>query len=214
MDTTKLKLSALLLMAALPISLATWYFGVATNQSMLATSNKGRLVLPVLDVTELQLQDPSGAPGYLPFEVIVEGVTPEDYEPRPWQLLYLGSPVCDAVCVDRLYFLRQMHTRLGRESDRVERVYVQVGAGQGELPQATAQLLAEQHPGMKHLNADSALLREKLARTISEDEDAIADHYIYVVDPVGNIMLYFTPDNTPEQILADLDKLLDQSSLG
>jgi len=214
MNTNKLKLAALLLMAALPISLATWYFGVVTNQSMLTTTNKGHLVQPVLDVVELQLTDQSGAPGYLPFEALVAGVDPDEYKPRPWQLMYLGAPECDAVCVDRLYFLRQLHTRLGRESDRVERVYVQVSATTGRLPAATMQLLGEQHPGMKQLNAEAASLRAILARTVGEGEDPIANHYIYVVDPVGNVMLYFTPDNTPEEILADLDKLLDQSSLG
>lgn len=214
MDTNKLKLSALLLMAALPISLATWYFGVASNQSMLATSNKGRLVQPVLDVTELQLRDPAGAAAYLPFEQLVQGVTPEDYQPRPWQLLYLGAPECDEVCAERLYFLRQVHARLGRESDRVERVYVQVASGAASLPEATARLLAEQHPGMKQFNAEASHLRATLARTTDNGADAIANHYIYVVDPVGNVMLYFTPDNTAEQILSDLDKLLDQSSLG
>jgi hypothetical protein len=34
------------------------------------------------------------------------------------------------------------------------------------------------------------------------------------VDPLGNVMLYFTPGNTPEEILSDLDTLLDSSSLG
>jgi cytochrome oxidase Cu insertion factor (SCO1/SenC/PrrC family) len=214
MDSNKLKLTALLLMAALPIGLATWYFGAIVNQASFSTTNKGRLVQPVLDVTALQLRESSGAPAYLPFEELVAGISPEDYKPRPWQLLYLGAPECDALCVDRLYFLRQLHTRLGREADRVERVYVQVAAMPGPLPEATASILAEQHPDMKQLHAESSSLQQVLAPTVPAGEDAIGNHYIYVVDPVGNVMLYFTPDNTPEEILSDLDKLLDQSSLG
>jgi hypothetical protein len=39
-------------------------------------------------------------------------------------------------------------------------------------------------------------------------------HYIYVVDPLGNVMMYFTPENTPEEMLDDIDNLLDRSSVG
>jgi hypothetical protein len=214
MDKNKLKLTFLLLIAALPISLATWQFGVREYQGVSATTNKGLLVIPVLDVTTLNLRNGAGEPAYPSFEERSAGVTPEDYEAPPWQLLYLGAPECDDSCAERLYFLRQLHVRLAREFDRVERVYVQASDQSGPLPPATAALMAEQQADMKVVYAGATALRELLKTTVSGSADPVSEHYIYVVDPLGNVMLYFTPENTPEDILSDLDTLLDNSSLG
>ena len=149
MDKNKLKLTFLLLIAALPISLATWYFGTRELEGVSATTNKGVL-----------------------------------------------------------------HVRLSKEFERVERVYVQVSDAPGPLPEATAALLAAQQPDMKVVYTGEATLRDLLRGAVAPGSDPISMHYIYVVDPVGNVMLYFTPVNTPEDILSDLDKLLDHSSLG
>jgi hypothetical protein len=214
MDKNKLKLTFLLLIAVVPISLATWYFNTREYQGSVATGNKGVLVIPVLDVTTLDLRNGLGEPAYLSFEELTAGVSPEDYKPRPWQLLYLGAPECDDSCVERLYFLRQLHVRLSREFDRVQRVYVQASDASGPLPDATATLMAEQQPDMKVVYAGASALRTRLQATVPANADPVTEHYIYVVDPVGNVMLYFTPENTPEDILSDLDTLLDNSSLG
>ena len=214
MDKNKLKLTFLLLIAALPISLATWYFGTRELEGVSATTNMCVLVIPVLDITSLNLRNGAGTPAYAPFEQLVAGVSPTDYEPRPWQLLYLGAPECDDRCAERLYFLRQLHVRLSKEFERVERVYVQVSDAPGPLPEATAALLAAQQPDMKVVYTGEATLRDLLRGAVAPGSDPISMHYIYVVDPVGNVMLYFTPVNTPEDILSDLDKLLDHSSLG
>ncbi|MEY4640966.1 MAG: hypothetical protein RLZZ227_960 [Pseudomonadota bacterium] len=214
MDKDKLKLTVLLLIVVLPISLATWVFGTRENQGMTATNNKGALVIPVLDVTTLSLRNGAGEPAYLSFEELTAGVSPEDYDPRPWQLLYLGTPECDDTCAERLYFLRQIHVRLGREFERVERVYVQVSDTPGPLPAATAAFITEKQPDMKVVYAGASELKEKLQATVPADVDPVSLHYIYVADPVGNVMMYFTPENTPEEILSDLDTLLDNSSLG
>jgi hypothetical protein len=214
MDKNKAKLTFLLLIAALPIGSATWYFGTQEYKGLMSTKNKGELVIPVVDVTTLDLRNGAGEPAYLPFEELVADITPEDYKPRPWQLLYIGEPVCDDTCVERLYFLRQLHVRLGREFDRVQRVYVQASDTPGPLPAATAAFIAEQQPDMRVVYANASALRESLAPTVQSGADPLALHYIYVVDPVGNVMLYFTPENTPDEILSDLDTLLDNSSLG
>src|SRR5215207_7348840 len=116
MDTNKLKLTFLLLVAAVPIGLATWVYGVRELQGANSTTNKGELVIPVIDITRLDLRDEQGQPAYVAFEEHVSNVDPKDYDPRPWQLLYLGTAECEAQCEERLYFLRQMHKRLNAEA--------------------------------------------------------------------------------------------------
>jgi cytochrome oxidase Cu insertion factor (SCO1/SenC/PrrC family) len=213
-QVNKLKLFFLLSGVIVPITLATWYFGEAMKSGIVATTNKGDLVIPVVDLTALRLVDASGKPAYQSFEELTAGVSPDDYDPRPWQLLYIGGSECDAACAERLYFLRQIHTRLGADSGRVQGVYVQAAAGSPQLQPALAALLSGEHTGMNTVFADPATLRAALAPSARAGEDPLTQHYIYLADPVGNVMLYFTPQNTPEEILSDLTKLLKQSGLG
>jgi len=212
MDRNKIKLTIILLAITVPISLATLLYQFSINKGNIGTTSKGTLVIPVLDIAELQLTDAGGKPAYQSFEEMTTNVSPEDYDPRPWQLLYLGSTDCEAECQERLYFLRQLHIRLGSESSRLERAYVL--AGDDVLTQSTVDYLQKEQGDMRVLHADAGKLAQVLQRTVKEGEDPIASHYIYVMDPVGNIMLYFTPSNDADQILDDIDKLLDQSSLG
>lgn len=213
MDSNKLKLLLLLSGFLVPVLSATWYFRTITDPASVATSNRGTLIQPVLDLPALQLTDDSGAPAYLSFEEMTAGVAPDDYDPRPWQLLFLSGADCEAACVERLYFLRQMHIRLNRESERVQRVFVLVDGADASLSTELLDTFAAQQPDLRIVRGDPATLRAQLAPT-TEGRDPVAEHFIYVADPVGNVMLYFTPENTLDEILKDIDKLLDQSSLG
>ena len=96
----------------------------------------------------------------------------------------------------------------------MERVYVQVEDTLAPLPQATRTLLAEQQDDMKIVYATSAGLLGVLGESVPAHINPTQLHYIYVVDPLGNVMMYFTPENTPEEMLDDLDNLLDRSSVG
>lgn len=213
MNTAKLKLTFLLLITLLPIALATWYFRVSLESDGVGTTNKGVLVSPLLELTQLRLQTRQGEPAYRSFDELVAGVDPADYDPRPWQLLFFSTADCDEACIERLYFLRQIHIRLGKESERVQRVLVLADPAGRDLPEAVQGTLAEQQPDLRVVRGDAEHLQGILAPT-APGREPLRDHYIYVADPVGNIMLYWTPDNTLEEIYSDIDKLLDQSSLG
>ena len=209
MDSNKLKLTFLLLIAVVPISLATWYFSVSENQGRIGTTNKGTLVIPVIDLTTLGLLDADGKPAYLHFDELTRDVDPKDYKARPWQVIYLGGSDCDDACIDRLYFLRQIHVRLGGEAKRVQRAYAQVGGDRLNLSTATEAAFKEQQADMQVFHGSREVLEKALSPS-ARGRDPVAEHFIYVADPVGNIMLYFTPENT----LSDLNKLLKSSSLG
>ena len=210
MDRNKLKLSLILLMITLPLGLATLVFHYSDSFGSFGSTSAGALVNPVVDITELKLLDADGKPAYLGFDELTANVAPKDYKPRPWQLLYFGGATCDEACQQRLYFLRQLHARLAADTDRVQRAYVLTGAD--AVDAATAAWLQEQQPDLRVIHGDTATVSAALKRTATADP--LAAHYIYVMDPVGNIMLYFTPDHDAAAILKDLKKLLASSGLG
>ncbi|MBN4075085.1 MAG: hypothetical protein COA71_01235 [SAR86 cluster bacterium] len=211
MDRANLKLTLLLATIALPIGLASFSFYQGEGGS--ATTNNGVLISPVVDITEFAMEDQNGIEAFQSFETMVEGVEVDDYVPRPWSLIFLGTGSCDEVCGDRLFYLRQLHRLLSGDADRVARYYVNVGTSK-VFDANTQSMFNEAFTDMTKVYSQGDVLLNNLAAIIPEGVNPVAEHYIFVADPLGNVMMYFTPENTPDEILRDLEKLLDQSSLG
>lgn len=212
MGKDKIKLVAILVGIILPVLSATVFFMLIQGDNLLATNNKGHLIQPVMDVTVLGMEE-DGLPVYVPFDDYVAGVDPGEYVPRTWGVIYLGTQDCNESCRERLGFLRALQVRLSADASRVTRYYLYEGGALGEdtrsyfgqaLPQMRVTTTALDLNDVLHENIDS----------LAPDVSPVNEHYIFVVDPVGNVMLYFTPENTPEEILSDLETLLDQTSLG
>ena len=119
-----------------------------------------------------------------------------------WILLQLDAADCAAACRAKLYNMRQVRLAQGREMERVERVWLILG----EAPLET-QLMRE-HDGTRMLRAaDSPLLAE------FPPAGAARDH-IYLIDPLGNLMLRFPKDADPRRMHKDLARLLKASRIG
>lgn len=214
MNRNKLKLALMLCVFVVPIGLATWTYNIMLSGGIGATTNNGVLISPVLDITEFAMQDENGAAVFESFETMVEGVDAEDYEPRPWSLIFLGTSNCDDDCGDRLFYLRQLHRLLAGDEDRVARYYVNAGENSEPLDERTRLMFAEAFTNMQVVYSPREVLLGNLAEIVPPESDPVAEHYIFLADPLGNVMLYFTPENTPDEILEDIENLLDKSSLG
>ena len=116
-----------------------------------------------------------------------------------WVLLTVDRAVCDERCRTHLVYTRQVRLAQGKEAERIERVWLLTDGGTPDPA-----LLAEQ-PGLTVVRAaDSELLRALPANA------SPADH-IYVVDPLGNLMMRFPPNPDPRRILKDMARLLRHS---
>ena len=115
-----------------------------------------------------------------------------------WVLLVTGAGECAVVCERNLYATRQARTMQGKEQDRVVRVWLVVGAA----PQSPA--LLAQHPGLVVVRvADAALAR--LPGGAGP---------LYLVDPLGNLVLRYPADPDIQGIARDLTRLLMASRIG
>lgn len=119
-----------------------------------------------------------------------------------WLLVAVGGGACDALCEKQLYLQRQLREALGRDKDRVDRVWLIDDAQpvRAELRPALA--------GATVLRADAAALRAWLAPASSEP---MAPHF-FVVDPRGHLMMRFPAPSEPKPILRDLSRLLRASA--
>lgn len=212
MRSDKLKLTIILVMVALPLGLATFTFNFFQDQRI-GTTNNGILISPVIDITEFAMEDSNGMPVFESFETLVASIDVEDYVPRPWTLIFLGTDSCDDACGDRLFYLRQLHRLLGADEPRLARYYVNAGTSRS-LDERTREMFDEAFPGMSVVYTQREQLLDNLLPRLPSGVNPMEEHYIFLSDPLGNVMLYFTPENTPDEILEDLEKLLARSSLG
>ena len=122
-----------------------------------------------------------------------------------WLLVNVGSGRCEARCAQNLYFQRQLREVLGREKDRVDRVW---------LVSDDAPIPNDLLPALKN----ATILRMEpasLAAWIQPGPGQAWEDHLYVVDPMGNFMMRFPPQMdvaSASKAKRDLERLLKASS--
>jgi hypothetical protein len=124
-----------------------------------------------------------------------------------WTLVYVGDGRCDGQCRAALVLMRQTRLALNDDMSRVQRVFLPTGNC------CDRPYLDEQHPGLIVALADSEAGAALLA-TIPDAQPG-TDGYIYIVDPLGNLMMRHAPAAPPAKgLLEDLRRLLKLSHIG
>jgi cytochrome oxidase Cu insertion factor (SCO1/SenC/PrrC family) len=118
-----------------------------------------------------------------------------------WVMIAFDVAACDAYCERKLYFMRQARRALGPDMHRVERVWVLSDAA------APAPALLAAIEGTHVVRAEAGL-------TVAFPAQGSAADHIYLVDPLGNLMMRFPRDPDPGRIIKDLQRLLKYSSIG
>ncbi len=212
--TTKMKLAFLLLIAFVPITLASFAYRAATDAGMFSgeTVNNGILINPPVDISEFALEDEQNDEVFLTFdERIADIPDPDDYETAPWLILYVNNGSCGDSCRERVHLLRQMHVTLNKNMPRVRRYYVQ--SNMNAVDEALATHFREEFPSMGIVQGEADKIAAALApRQINLDPNA--QDIVFFVDPVGNVMMYYTDEHEVADIKEDLVRLLRLSSLG
>jgi hypothetical protein len=131
-----------------------------------------------------------------------------DFLKNKWTLLYVGAGGCNVRCRADLYNTRQVRFALNREMDRVQRVFI----AEGEC--CDFAYLEAQHPDLVTVRATAqAAPLLSVLPTFGGVDPAVADR-IYVIDPLGNLMMSYAPDSKPKGMLEDLKRLLGLSHVG
>ncbi|MEM6639021.1 MAG: hypothetical protein AAF610_03880 [Pseudomonadota bacterium] len=145
----------------------------------------GELVTPVLELPALD--------GSKPSEATFHGA---------WTLTVV-SPDCDDRCQQTLVQIRQLRLAFGRDMKRIARVLMLTNAS--SLPDS----VAERHPGLRVVTAAEPQLLAQAARFPGDPASSI-----YLVDPLGNLMMRFDRGVDSKALKADLKRLLKLSSIG
>ncbi len=126
-----------------------------------------------------------------------------------WTLLYMPAGDCLEKCEMQLYYMRQVRIALNQRMDRVQRVVLAESSAQ-----LNKDLLAE-HIGLVVATGtaeEQAALRDQVHAAEAGMEELV--DAIYMIDPLGNVMLRFPPDLPPKSMLKDIVHLLKVSRIG
>jgi len=212
-----LTLAGLATLFLIPLLGSVWlYYGTGWRPA--GHVNHGELIspprpLPKVSLPCVTLADPAagtGLPGRLP-----AGQTPgtragELSAPAPdlfrgtWTLAYVGDGSCDAACRQTLYVMRQTQRALGMDMPRVSRVFLVTGNC------CALAFLAREQAGLEVLDATGTPGQQLL----SEFPQGDRTHSLFVVDPLGNLMMRYDVRRNPRGLLIDLRKLLALSDIG
>jgi len=161
--------------------------------------NHGDLIDPARPLPEVSL--PVAAQG-------VPRTARPDFLKNKWTLLYVGSGNCGAQCRVDLYNTRQVRFALNRDMDRVQRVYIALGDC------CDYAYLQSQHPDLLTVRATAQAAPLLALLPPSGGASPTAAERVYLIDPLGNLMMWYAPDAKPKGMLEDLKRLLGLSHVG
>ncbi len=116
-----------------------------------------------------------------------------------WVLVTADSGHCGAFCEQKLVYLRQIRLAQGKEAERIERVWLLTDSARPEVA-----LIAHYQGTWLVRAAGSDILK------LFPVAGALADH-IYLIDPLGNLMMRYPRDADPRKIVKDITRLLRHS---
>jgi hypothetical protein len=108
-----------------------------------------------------------------------------------WWLVTVSNDGCSADCQNAVHQLHQLHILLGRDASRVKRGLIELG-----ITPVAPEL--SQYPDVAQFSGEPQSL----------------DPGVYIVDPLGNLVLRYSFGDAGKPVLQDLKQLLKVSHIG
>ncbi len=181
----RIKFTLLVLLAFFPILLAGVMYFVFPGWIPSATTNEGELITP--PIQSIRVND-------------------KLIQNEKWVLIQPSGPECNEACERILYLSRQVVAGLGKDAGRVERVLL---APEGRST-AFMEMLARSHPDVRVIIQQVELqpLRSRITT------EPTLEPTLFLMDPKGNIMMFYTLEKAGKPMLNDLKHLLRLSNIG
>lgn len=190
----------LVLLAALffvPLAIAFWMYYGPTGWRPSGDASKGDLIDPARPLAALALTTADGTQ------------TKPDFLRGKWSMVYVGDGLCDDRCRKALYLSRQSRIALNKDMDRVQRVFLVTGRC------CDRGFLAQEHPDLIVARVDDDASAALLEPFPTYGGIPLADGgRIFIVDPLGNLLMSYAPTAPDKALLTDMKKLLRLSHIG
>ena len=172
------------------VSTVWYYSGYGPDEKV----NYGRLLSNPIDV------------GTLDLELDYQNLNVDSME-RKWMLVHFINDACLESCADLIYVARQVNVLLARQQTRVKRY---IAAPIEVKPMLENFFTTYQDLNFIEVKDQSTTIQEFKKNGINP----FAQPNMFVIDPIGNIILHYSGEVDGKKLLADLKKLLGASKIG
>lgn len=126
-----------------------------------------------------------------------------------WLLVSADASACPESCVRKLFILRNSHASQGKNVQRLERIWFVLDDGK------VSEQVLDAYVGTHMLRADPEKLAAFLAPdATAEQREAALKAPMWIIDPLGNLMMRFPDNADPESVRGDIRKLIYNSRIG
>ena len=122
-----------------------------------------------------------------------------------WLLVVVGPAACAADCEKRLFMQRQLREMLGRERERLDKLWLITDEA------VPAPALREAISGPVPVTA-LRVAPQALGRWLAPAEGRALEDHLYLVDPMGEWMMRMPPDADPGRVKRDIERVLRASA--
>jgi len=195
----KITMILLFAMFVAPIVFAVYIFNTNDADSY-KTKNRGNLIRPAKELKNIELQFFEDKK---PYKLV-------DQE-HQWLMVFISKGECNDECKRQLVVMRQTRLAQGGEFTRVNRMYLMLDKQSDQFMKE----VKEYHPGLAILNGTQAQIDNVISQfTLDDKVDVGKSNRIYIIDPIGNLMMYYEFDANASDIAKDLMRLLKASQMG
>ncbi|MFG6440689.1 SCO family protein [Roseateles sp. LKC17W] len=184
----RLKMLFLLALCAAPVVASYFTFYVIKPSG----SAYSELITPTVDL-----------PADLPLTDLQGRAVPAESLKNQWLLTVVQPAACPEACERQLYVQRQLREMLGKNRDRVDKLWLIPEDGAVPRPELLA-ALSQKGVEVTVLRVPGERLQAWLKPAAGK---ALTDHF-FLVDPMGRWMMRSPADPEPKKLKGDLDKLL------
>ena len=179
-----------------PLFLSWYVFNHTDFLEARGTSNNGDLIVPVRPIGDLALIDPYNNER-------------NDSIYGKWNLVYV-TDYCEKQCEENIYIIRQTHLSMDKHSLRVQKVLLLT-----EQPIDQIKSLLTNYRGQQIINNENINVHDVVEKfRLNKADNPLEANRLYIVDPLGNLMMSYEPGINPRNIYKDLKKLLRGSRIG
>lgn len=190
----RLQMLMLLLVCASPVIASYLTYYVFKPEG--GKTNYGALIEPQRPLPAVAVRDERGVS------------VPLDSFKGKWLLVSADGAACGEACAKKLFTIRQI--RAGQGNDRIRIVPVWLITDDAPVDARLTSAYNEPYAGVRFLRID----RESARNWLPPAPDEPVEATLYLVDPLGNLMMRFPRDPDPKKVQSDLNKLLKFSHIG
>lgn len=130
---------------------------------------------------------------------------PDTFWKERWSIVYVAAD-CQKACLDKLHDMRQLHVSLYKDMPRTQRVLITT------MQDTTA--IKRDYPDMIVINQPSNSISDLMAEFAVNGESAASANRLYLVDPLGHLMMSYQPELPLAAVRKDVTRLLRFSWAG